>query len=219
MVPSLLQPQERGNSNPLGRTMSIETSPRNGPWAIYRDEDTVDIRTEQYRTHQNEGGLVGLTAHVAASVYVAPKAIIKDRAIVVGSVRLFDRAVIEDSAVVADSCTLRGDSSVGGEAILRGSVQLSHEARRRQRETQRRTATTALRPGEPRHTGWRHDRSVTIGTSSPPRATPRRARSGDSSLGGLFYVSRPSEGPISSLPPVAVTTRDDGRDMPLQPRD
>lgn len=109
--------------------MSIETSPRSGPWTIYRDEDIVDVRTEHYRIHQNGGGLVALTAHVADSVYVAPRATIKDRAIVVGSVRLFDRAVIEDQAVVADACTLRGESSVGGEAILRGSVQLSHEAR------------------------------------------------------------------------------------------
>lgn len=126
---SLLQPQELGTRIYWGRKMSIETSPRSGPWTIYRGEDIVDVRTEQYRIHQNGGGLVALTAHVAASVYVAPKAIIKDHAIVVGSVRLFDRAVIEDSAVVGDACTLRGDSSVGGEAILRGSVQLNHEAR------------------------------------------------------------------------------------------
>jgi hypothetical protein len=126
---SLLQPQELGNPNPLGRTMSIEASPRTGPWTIHRDHEIVDVRTEHYRIHQNGGGLVALTAHVAPSVYVAPRAIVKDRAIVVGSVRLFDRAVIEDQAVVADACTLRGDSSVGGEAILRGSVQLNHEAR------------------------------------------------------------------------------------------
>lgn len=93
------------------------------------DIDLVDVAGVKYRVHEKGGGLVALTARVEPDVYVDKGAMVKDRAIVVGGVRLFDRAVIEGDGIVADSCTLRGGSSVGGEAIVRGNVTLAHSAR------------------------------------------------------------------------------------------
>jgi len=89
----------------------------------------VQVGGQRFRVHEYGGGLINLYATVASTVYVGPHAMIKDRAIVVGSVRLFDRATIEGNAIVADSCTLREDACIGGQAIVRGQVTLAHHAR------------------------------------------------------------------------------------------
>lgn len=103
---------------------------RRGPWLVFDSiPSVVEISGERFRVHENGGGLVAMTATVARTVYVAKNARIRDRAIVVGAVRLFDQSVVEEGAIVADSCTLRGDSSVGGEAVVRGGVTLAGRAR------------------------------------------------------------------------------------------
>lgn len=89
----------------------------------------VRVGDQQFRVHENGGGLVSLRAVVAPSVFVGSNAMIKDQAVVVGSVRLFDRSMIEGHAVVADTCTLRDNSCISGEAIVRGQVTLAHNAR------------------------------------------------------------------------------------------
>lgn len=99
------------------------------PWRLPFDEMHVRVADQQYRIHDNGGGLVSLTATVAPSVYVAEGAMIKDHAVVVGTVRLFDRSVIEGRAMVADMCTLRDNSCIGGDAVVRGQVTLAHHAR------------------------------------------------------------------------------------------
>jgi len=89
----------------------------------------IRIDDAEYRTHPSGGGLVAITAQVGPNVLVDKHAMIKGRAIVVGSVRLFGQAVIEEDAVVTDFCTLRDQSSIGGRAVVRGSVQLADRAR------------------------------------------------------------------------------------------
>lgn len=89
----------------------------------------IEPGDSRYRVHPNGGGLVALTAHVGDHVFLDKHAVVRDRAIVVGAVRLFGYSVIEGNAIVADYCTLRGRSSVGGEAVVRGRVTLSHDAR------------------------------------------------------------------------------------------
>lgn len=93
------------------------------------DAEIVEFDGDRYRKHPNGGGLVALTAIVGPGVYVAPRAMIQGRAVVVGAVRLFDEAVVEESAIVAGCCTLRNQSHVGGEAVLRGNVVLADQAR------------------------------------------------------------------------------------------
>ena len=93
------------------------------------DEAFVEVAGEKYREHPNGGGLVAVSATVAPNVYVGPHAMVKDRAIVVGSVRLFDRSIVEGASIVADMGTLRDDASIGGDAIVRGQVTLAHHAR------------------------------------------------------------------------------------------
>lgn len=93
------------------------------------EPEIVEIAGERYRRHRFGGGLVALTATVGSGVYVAPHAIVRGRAVVVGAVRLFDEAIVEEFAIVAGCCTLKNRSSVGGEAVLRGNVVLADLAR------------------------------------------------------------------------------------------
>ncbi|WP_339619548.1 hypothetical protein [uncultured Salinibacterium sp.] len=112
---------------------AVETATtRLNPWNMWPSEPPpleIEIADATYRTHPTGGGLVAITAHVGPSVYVDRCAMIKGRAVVVGSVRLFGKAVIEEDAVVTDFCTLRDKSSIGGRAIVRGGVQLADNAR------------------------------------------------------------------------------------------
>lgn len=103
---------------------------RTNRWEMRCDEPTQFLIDDAvYRTHPSGGGLVAVTAYVGPNVLVDKQAMIKGRAVVVGSVRLFGQAVIEDDAVVTDFCTLRDKSSIGGRAIVRGGVQLADRAR------------------------------------------------------------------------------------------
>ena len=77
------------------------------------EAEIIEFDGDRYWKHHNGGGLVALTAIVGHGVHVAPRAMIRGRAVVVGAVRLFDEAVVEESAIVAGCCTLRNRSSVG----------------------------------------------------------------------------------------------------------
>lgn len=131
-APLLLQPQ--GYGNPLESMMSttVNTDERiaaNPAPPSSLEVGMIVIDGVRYRQHQLGGGLVAVTAYVAPGVRVAPQAIVRGHAVVVGAVRLFGRVVVEENAVVTGSCTLRDDASVGGDAIVRGSVTLADHAR------------------------------------------------------------------------------------------
>lgn len=99
-------------------------------WTLSENEPAViSIEGNAYRPHPNGGGMVALTALVSPNVYVGPRAMIRDRAVVVGGVRLFDESIVEEKAVVAGRCTLRGKSRVSGEAVLRDNVTMHDAAR------------------------------------------------------------------------------------------
>lgn len=131
MVSPLLHLQE--TTTTYGGDMSIAIAATSGAsrtsWFDISESESMEIAGERFRRHRVGGGWVSLTATVGAGVYVAPRAMIRGRAVVVGAVRLFDEAVVEEAGIVAGCCTLRNRSSVGGEAILRGNVSLADMAR------------------------------------------------------------------------------------------
>ena len=97
-------------------------------WTLSQNEpDVISIDGTASRPHPYGWGLVALTAFVSADVHVGPNAIVRDRAVVVGGVRLFDEAIVEQNAVVAGMCTLRDRARVGGDAVLRDNVTM-HDA-------------------------------------------------------------------------------------------
>lgn len=118
---------------PMGENMSnvlaAEGSVTETRRTVETGAEVIELDGERYLRHRNGGGLIAVIAIVGRGVYVAPRAIIRGRAVVVGAVRLFDEAVVEESAIVAGCCTLRNHASVGGEAVLRGNVLLADVAR------------------------------------------------------------------------------------------
>ena len=96
--------------------------------ALDLSEELIELDGQAYRHHPYGGGLVAVTAFAAREALICPNAIVKDFAVVVGSVRLFNQARVEEHAVVSDRCTLRDDAVVAGQAILRGSVLMTDQA-------------------------------------------------------------------------------------------
>jgi hypothetical protein len=76
-----------------------------------------------YRTHANGGGLVALTATVAATAYVGPNARVLGTAVVTASAR------IEDYAVVAGTAKVRGNAGVSGYAVVYGNATVEGNAK------------------------------------------------------------------------------------------
>jgi acyl-[acyl carrier protein]--UDP-N-acetylglucosamine O-acyltransferase len=81
-----------------------------------------------YFPHPNGGGLVAETARVACTVFVAPTATVRGRAMVSGWARLLDESVVEGNARVSGNCTLRHHAYVGEQAVLSGSVTVANHA-------------------------------------------------------------------------------------------
>ncbi len=73
--------------------------------------------------HPNGGGFVAASAHVDPTAYVAPDAMVLDRAQVTGHAR------IEDHAVVADDARVSDEAIVGGYATVRHQAQVIQAAR------------------------------------------------------------------------------------------
>ena len=85
----------------------------------HQQEELVEIDGAWYQRHQNGGGLVAITARVAATAYLDSKAMVKDHAVVAGNVRLFHQSVAECHALLLGMSTLRDNSRVGGRAVVR----------------------------------------------------------------------------------------------------
>lgn len=128
----LLHPQGKEHL-PIGEIMNhapaIEGSTTDMARIDKADTEDVEVDGILYRKHRLGGGLVAHTATVGPRVYVAPRAMIRGRSVVLDAVRLFDEAIVEESAIVVGCCTLHNSASIGGEAVLRGSVSLADRAR------------------------------------------------------------------------------------------
>lgn len=89
----------------------------------------VDQSTHRHRNPDGSiGGVVSNTAMVAPGATIGPDAAVLDFAIVTDSALVLDRSVVRDRAFIGGSAQIRGDSvvaqdaSVGGRALVLGSV-------------------------------------------------------------------------------------------------
>jgi len=72
--------------------------------------------------HDNGGGWVADTAHVAPTVFVGPRAHVSYRARVFGNVRLEDKAIVADRARVSGNVIIRAYGGAGGIVRLGGNL-------------------------------------------------------------------------------------------------
>lgn len=72
--------------------------------------------------HDNGGGWVADTAHVAPSVFVGPRAHVSHHARVSGNVRLEDEAIVADRARVSGNVIIRSYGGAGGTVRLGGNL-------------------------------------------------------------------------------------------------
>ena len=86
----------------------------------YPHEELIEIDGAWYYRHDNGGGLVAITARVAASAYVGRTAMVRDFAVVGSNVRLFQQSVAEGRALLLGMTTLRDNATVGDRAVVRG---------------------------------------------------------------------------------------------------
>jgi len=93
------------------------------------EDESVDQSTHRHRNPDGSiGGVVSNTAMVAPGATIGPDAAVLDFAVVADGAWVLDRSVVRDRAFVGGTAQIRGDSviaqdaSVGGRAMVLGSV-------------------------------------------------------------------------------------------------